>query len=65
MDALILKVRKGYEDISASVVIERDGQEVRALGELYGLSLKDVEWLILANTSEHTTPWMVEIEGEL
>lgn len=62
MDALVLKISKEYEDII--IYVSRVGdQEQKCLGSLDRVSLKDVEWLVLANTSEHTTPFIVEVNG--
>lgn len=60
MDALIIKLRKRSEDIYASVYIYRAGVEAY-VGDLDGLTLKDVEWFVLSNTSEHSTPLCVEV----
>ena len=63
LQALIIKLVKHSECIDAEVVIERGNGEQQSLGWLYGLSLKDVEWLVLANTSENTTPFVVEVNA--
>lgn len=60
MDSLVIKLRKSREDITADVYISRNDVEA-AIGSLYGLTLRDVEWLVLANTSECTTPFIVEV----
>lgn len=60
MSVLVIKLVKHSECIDAEVIIGR-GAFSQSLGWLYGLSLKDVEWLVLSNTSENNTPFIVEV----